>query len=153
MVIKNPKLPLTQTERNKLRGSKVKLSEIHRFQLDDLKKILDTTNERARILMGLATFQQIPSIGFELANKLVNLGYYSFNQIKDEDWAELFKKLEITLGCWTDPCVEDQIICVIHHANHPDSDKQWFDFTEDRKVYRQKFGYPKSRPKIPWYEI
>ncbi|TMN20927.1 helix-hairpin-helix domain-containing protein [Lentibacillus cibarius] len=61
--------------------------------------------------------------------------------------------MEATLGCRTAPCVEDQIICVIHHANHSVSDKQWFDFTEYRKAYRQKFGYPRSRPKIPWYEM
>ncbi|SFE29661.1 Pathogenicity locus [Lentibacillus persicus] len=150
---KNPKLPLTQTERSKLRSSKVKLSEIHNLQLDDLIKILDITNERAKFLIGLSTFQQIPSIGYELAHKLVNLGYYSIDQIKDEEWAELFNRLEVRLGCWTDPCVEDQIICVIHHANNPDSEKQWFDFTRERKEFRQKFGYPKSRPKIPWYDI
>lgn len=150
---KNPKLPLTQIERSKLRGSKVKLNEMHKLQLDDLSQILGVTNKRASFLIGLATFQQIPSIGYELGYKLVNhLGYHSLDQIKEESWPELFNRLEIELGFWTDPCVEDQIICVIHHANHPDSVKQWFDFTGVRKTFRQQFGYPKSRPKTPWYE-
>lgn len=65
---------------------------------------------------------------------------------------ELFNSLELKLGCWTDPCVEDQIMCIIHHANNPESEKQWFDFTNERKLYRQKFGYPKSRPTLAWYE-
>ncbi|WP_202078939.1 helix-hairpin-helix domain-containing protein [Caldalkalibacillus salinus] len=150
---KNPKLPLTQAERRNLRRMKVKVSEVSQFSLDELSYILDTTPERAREIKGLATFQQIPSIGHELADKLVtHLGLYDLEQIKDQEWTELCQSLELKLGCWTDPCVEDQIMCVIHHANHPGSDKQWFDFTEERKAYREAHGYPQSRPKTAWYE-
>ncbi|WP_343327837.1 helix-hairpin-helix domain-containing protein [Lentibacillus saliphilus] len=60
--------------------------------------------------------------------------------------------IEKELGCWTDPCVEDQIICIIHYANRPESDKQWYDFTAERKRYRVQNGYPSDRPQVAWYE-
>ncbi|WP_240189915.1 helix-hairpin-helix domain-containing protein [Bacillus sp. P14.5] len=105
-------------------------------------------------MKGLAAFQQVPSIGYELANKLVtHLGYFSLQQMKDENWWEVFHNLELELGCWTDSCVEDQIMCVIHYANHPDSKKQWFDFTSERKLFREQNGYPASRPTIAWHEL
>ncbi|GIO25195.1 hypothetical protein J11TS1_37760 [Oceanobacillus sp. J11TS1] len=64
----------------------------------------------------------------------------------------MFDNLEKQLGVWTDSCVEDQIRCVMNYANHPDSNRQWFDFTNERKAYREKVGYPLSRPKKAWYE-
>lgn len=150
---KTPKLPLTQDEKSRLREFKVKLSDIHKQDPARLAKILKISRDRARMLIGLAAFQKIPSIGPELASKLVsNLGMYSLDDLKDKEGGELLDRLEISLGCWTDPCVEDQIRCVIHHANHPDSEKQWFDFTKERKDYRETYGYPNSRPKIPWYQ-
>ncbi|MFF2176014.1 helix-hairpin-helix domain-containing protein [Lysinibacillus sp. NPDC058147] len=33
----------------------------------------------------------------------------------------------------TDSCVEYQIICIIHFANNPECEKQWFDFTTEKK--------------------
>ncbi|MCA1010593.1 helix-hairpin-helix domain-containing protein [Halobacillus halophilus] len=75
-------------------------------------------------------------MGFQLAEKLVfKLDIYELAEIKDKNAAELFDQLEKQLGVWTDSCVEDQIRCVINYANHPDSRKQWFDFTEERKEY------------------
>ncbi|KAF0824770.1 Pathogenicity locus [Cytobacillus firmus] len=150
---KRPKLPLAQEEKQLLRKLNIKLSDFHKLEVDNITHCLGTSSERAKNLKGLATFQQIPSIGYELASKIVNLlGYYSLNQIKDKNWTEVFNALELKLGCWTDPCVEDQIICIIHHANHPKSNKQWYDFTSQRKLYRQRYGYPSSRPKAAWHE-
>ncbi|UOK56513.1 helix-hairpin-helix domain-containing protein [Bacillus sp. OVS6] len=51
-----------------------------------------------------------------------------------------------------DPCVEDVMRCVVYHANHPGSDKNWWEFTEDRKKYREIFGYPDDRPVKAWHE-
>jgi Pathogenicity locus len=150
---KRPKLPLSQEEKQILRKMKVKLSDFHKLGTEEIKDMFDVSNERAKTLKGLATFQQVPSIGYELAYKLVNyLSYFSLEQIKTENWADVFHNLELKLGCWTDSCVEDQIICIIHYANYPESEKQWFDFTAERKLYRQQNGYPISRPKIAWYE-
>ncbi len=150
---KRPKLPLSQEEKQIFRKLKIKLSDFHKLKIEEIRELLGISNEQAKIFKGLAVFQQVPSIGYELAFKLVHhLGYYSLEQIKTENWTDVFHDLELKLECWTDSCIEDQIICIIHYANYPESEKQWFDFTAERKLYRQQNGYPTSRPKIAWYE-
>ena len=115
--------------------------------------MMDISVERAMIIKGLAEFQNVPSIGYKLAEKLVyKLNIYSLEEIKNKNGAELFNELERRLNVWTDSCVEDQIRCVINYANHPESNLQWFDFTNERKHYREKMGYPEKRPKTAWYE-
>ncbi|TWI60043.1 helix-hairpin-helix domain-containing protein [Halalkalibacter nanhaiisediminis] len=149
----NPKLPLTKAERDSLRKFKIKIRDIYHLDLEYLSEILDVTLERANIIRGLAIFQYVPSIGQKLAEKLVyHLQIYSLDDIKGKDGAELFDQLEETLGVWIDGSVEDQIRCVISFAHSSNGDKQWFDFTEERKEYRKKKGYPKSRPTKAWYE-
>ncbi|WP_254901221.1 helix-hairpin-helix domain-containing protein [Tuberibacillus sp. Marseille-P3662] len=149
----NVKLPLTKEEKMRLRKAKVKLGQVHNQELDDLALILDESMDRAKVIKGVATFQQVPSIGHKLAEKIVyNLGISTLEEIKDESGAQLLDKLEQNLGVWTDPCVEDQIRCVINYANNPKSPRQWFDFTEERNLYRQRNGYPHSRPNKAWYE-
>lgn len=151
MANKNPKLPLTLEEKANLRQAKIKLSDIHEFGTQELAHVLKASEIRARNISALAEFQQIPSIGHKFAETLVeNLGFYSLDELKDKDGAVLLDKLELNLGYWVDPCVEDQIRCVIHHANHPGSMKQWFDFTAKRKTYREMNGYPESRPEKAW---
>ncbi|MBB6453553.1 hypothetical protein HNQ94_002002 [Salirhabdus euzebyi] len=149
----NPKLPLTDEERSSLRKSKIKLNTIIDMEETELSNVLNSSLQRASELRGLAIFQTVPSIGLKLAEKLVyKLNLYSLTDIKDKDGAQLLDELEVKLGVWTDPCVEDQIRCVIHYANNPSDDVQWFHFTEKRKWYRTKHGYPNSRPKMAWYE-
>lgn len=150
---KTPKLPLTEDERRRLRKLKVTLSDIHQLGVDQLSYLLETDAERTKVIKALAEFQQVPSIGHKLAEKLVhNLGVCSLEQLKGANPAELFDRLEVGLGCWTDPCVEDQIRCVVHYAEHPESQRQWFDFTEERKRFREMNGYPATRPTAAWYE-
>ncbi|WP_026675205.1 helix-hairpin-helix domain-containing protein [Alkalihalobacterium bogoriense] len=147
------KLPLTQEEKSKLRKARVKISELHIFTVDHISELLDIPLEKAKTLKGLAEFQTIPSIGYKLAEKLVfQLKLYSLTEIKNKNAAFLFDQLEQQLGVWTDSCVEDQIRCVIHYANNQNSNKQWFDFTEERKVYREKYGFPETRPTKAWFE-
>ena len=86
------------------------------------------------IIKGLADFQHVPSIGYKLAEKLVyNLNIYSLEEIKAKNGAELFDELERRLNVWTDSCVEDRIRWVIHYANDSTSNRQWFDFANERK--------------------
>ncbi|RDU38749.1 Pathogenicity locus [Neobacillus piezotolerans] len=149
----NTKLPLTGDEKLKLRRAKIKMSEIHHFEVEKIAHFLNVTVEKARILKGLAEFQSIPSIGFKLAENLVfDLNIFSLSEIKDKNGAELFNQLEKKLGVLTDSCVEDQFRCVVYYANNPKSIKQWFDFTEERKAYREKVGFPKDRPIKAGYE-
>ncbi|WP_342394388.1 helix-hairpin-helix domain-containing protein [Salipaludibacillus daqingensis] len=105
------------------------------------------------MLHALATFQRIPSIGAKMATNMVDkLGIYSLEELKNKNGAELLNALERELGFWIDPCAEDQIRCIVHYAINPESDKYWYDFTEERKLYRTKYGYPASRPKKAWYD-
>ncbi|WP_231572536.1 helix-hairpin-helix domain-containing protein [Halobacillus sp. BBL2006] len=86
----------------------------------------------------MAEFQTVPSIGYKLAEKWVfKLDIFSLSEIKDKNAPQLFDQLVKQLGVWTDSCVEDQIRCVINYANDPESSKQWFDFTKERKAYRE----------------
>ncbi|SFL45539.1 Pathogenicity locus [Gracilibacillus orientalis] len=149
----NTKLPLTDVERLKLRRAKVKISEIHSFNKEQIAQMLNISVEKAKNLKGLAAFQKVPSVGYKLAERLVyQLNIISLSEIKDKDGAELFEQLEQKQGVWIDSCVEDQIRCVVNYANNPKSNKQWFDFTEERKAYRKKVGFPENRPKKAWYE-
>ncbi|MGP4038607.1 helix-hairpin-helix domain-containing protein [Gracilibacillus sp. D59] len=147
------KLPLTDAEKVKLRRAKVKMGELHTFNKDQIAQILDISVDKANHLKGLADFQTVPSVGDKLAKNLVyQLNIFSLSEIKEKNAAELFDKLEQTLGVWVDSCVEDQIRCVVNYANNRTSNKQWFDFTEERKAYREKVGFPEDRPTKAWYE-
>lgn len=141
-----PKLPLTPEERGMLRKQKVKLAAIASFQTHDLARVLGCTEERAKLLIALAQFQTIPSAGPDLAKHVIDLGVYSLAELKGKDPAELFDQLERLYGFRIDPCVEDGIRLMVHHAETPCSGKRWWDFTEERKWYRQKHGYPDTRP-------
>ncbi|WP_273128056.1 helix-hairpin-helix domain-containing protein [Bacillus weihaiensis] len=150
---KTPKLPLSQEQKSLLRKKKMKICDIHRLHIEEIQELFSLTIGEAKTLKGLASFQAIPSIGYELAYKMVHLlGFYRVDQLRMKKWADVFQQLEQTLGCRTDSCVEDQIICIIHHANNPDSEKVWYDFTQERKEYRMKHGYPDTRPTMSWYE-
>ncbi len=150
-VKKSPKLPLTDEERTALRKAKIKLMEVAALSPKTLAEKIDIPHERARYLVGMATFQRIPSIGPNLAHNVVgDLSFYNYEQIKDEKGEKLIIDLEKLYGVWMDPCVEDCLRCVIHHANHPDSQKNWWDFTSERKAYRQTHGYPEDRPTKAW---
>lgn len=131
------KLYLTDLERKKLRSAKIKIADLHLLRPDELAKATQCTFERARTLTGLATFQQIPSIGYRMAYNLVHyLNIYTLHEIKDYDPKTLFESLEVKVGERIDPCVEDQIRCIIYYANNPESNKKWYDFTEQRKAER-----------------
>ncbi|SFB37606.1 Pathogenicity locus [Lentibacillus halodurans] len=149
----NTKLPLTNEEKAKLRKSKVKISEIRTFNTEQIANMLYIPLAKAKVLKGLAEFQTVPSIGYKLAEKLVfKLNILSLSEIKDKNAAQLFDQLEKQLGVWIDSCVEDQIRCVINYANNPKTSKQWFDFTEERKAYREINGFPENRPIKAWFE-
>jgi len=108
---------------------------------------------RARELNALSTFQEVPSVGIKFAEDLVYLEYYSLADIKNKNGAKLIEELEIKRGYWIDSCVEDQFRLVVHFANHRDFEKSWWDFTDERKKYRLKNGYPSSRPQTSWVEV
>ncbi|RYY60687.1 MAG: helix-turn-helix domain-containing protein [Chitinophagaceae bacterium] len=147
----NP-LDVTPAEIKKLRALKIKKSEMHLHRAAVLQKLLDTSKIRAMELFALSEFQSLPSIGIRFAHDLIGMGYYSLRDLKKKDGAKLTDQYELQKGVWTDPCVEDQFRLVVHFANHPDSKLNWWNFTPERKAFREKYGYPSTRPQKPWFE-
>lgn len=143
---KTPKLPLTPEERQILRRHKIRLSEMAALPADELAHLLGCTEERAQRLAALAQFQTVPSIGPDLANDVADLGYLTLAELKGKNPADLFDRLEQLRRTRIDPCVEDALRLMVYYAENADSDKRWWDFTEERKRYRRRHGYPKARP-------
>lgn len=147
------RLPLTDLERANLRKNKIKIANILDFATDELEVLLSATPERAKEIYALAEFQTVPSVGIKFAEDLVFLGYYSLNELKQKDPANLTDEYEQRKGFWVDPCVEDQFRLVVNFANTNDKTKTWWHFTEERKKFRAENGYPKSRPQKAWFEV
>lgn len=146
------KLPLTEQERSNLRAARIKMKDTAEMELSSLAQALDSPLARAKYIKALAQFQTVPSIGPKIAQSVIDLGYYSLAEIKHETGVDLIIRLEKLKGYWEDPCAEDALRCIVYYANHPGSGKSWWDFTAERKRYRQQYGYPADRPSIPWYE-
>ena len=140
-------------EKRKLRANGIKLKEIHHHSIRELRSILDASEIRAMELRAMSEFQSIPSIGRRFAEDLMRLGFYSLKEIRGKDPAKLLNKLELLTDAWIDPCVEDQFRLVVHYADHPGSIRNWWDFTNERKAFREKNGYPANRPEKPWFEL
>lgn len=147
------RLDILPSEKKKLRANKVRLSEIHHQSAENLQAMLGISKVRARELKALSEFQTIPSIGVRFAQDLIALGFYSIQELKGKDPAKLIDRMERQLGAWIDPCVEDQMRLCTHYAEHVDARANWWDFTNERKAFRQQHGYPASRPKKPWYQL
>jgi hypothetical protein len=149
---KNIKLLLTDIEKANLRKNKIKIADILDFAKDELEVLLNATRERVKEIYALAEFQTVPSVGIKFAEDLVFLGYYSLDELKHKDGPTLTDEYEQKKGYWVDPCVEDQFRLVVYFANTNDTKKTWWDFTEERKKFRNENGYPKSRPQKAWFE-
>lgn len=141
------KLPLSAMERSYLRKNRVRIDQIPTKTTEELKNILNCSEDRAKELKGLSEFQQIPSIGLGAAKMMVReLKFYSVSEVRNENPAELLDRYEELIGCRVDPCVEDQLRCIVFHANELNSVLEWPDFTDERKAYRNTHGYPPNRP-------
>ena len=147
------RLDILITEKRKLREKKIRLNEIHHHSAAYLQRILNVSKIRAMELRALSEFQSIPSIGIRFAHDLISLGFYSLKDIKGKDPAKLANRFERQLGAWIDPCMEDQFRLVTYYAGHPAGSRNWWDFTSERKEFRQKHGYPSTRPKKAWFEL
>ncbi len=147
------KLDLLPVERKCLRLNKIRIRDLIKYQVEELQLLLNVQAIRAMEIRALVEFQSVPSIGIKFARDLISLGYYSLDELKAKDGAKLLDELELSIGIWIDPCVEDQCRLVVHYANDRNDQLNWWDFTEERKQYRIKNGYPANRPKKAWYEL
>ncbi len=146
-------MELSDSERKSMRAHKVKKSEILNYASDELELLLGVSESRAKEIHALADFQQIPSVGIQFAKDLVFLGYYSIEDLKGKNGAELTNNYEKKKGFRTDPCVEDQFRLAVDFALNRNYARNWWDFTSERKKYRSEYGYPLDRPKLNWTEI
>ncbi len=74
------------------------------------------------------------------------------SELKEKDGAKLTDEYEQKKGYWIDPCVEDQFRLVVNFATTNDAKKTWWNFTEERKKFRNENGYPICRPQKAWFE-
>lgn len=149
----NIKLNLLDSERKNLRKHKVKIADIPSLSIEELEEVLQVPTERARELYALADFQRIPTVGIRFAEDLVFIGYYSVHDLQDKDGATLTDEYEKKKGYRIDSCVEDQFRLAVHFAQTHDHSKKWWDFTDERKAFRAKHGYPADRPTANWHEM
>lgn len=144
---------LTDAEKQSLKTKKVNQKRLQDYAPDKIAALLNASPPRVKELQALAEFQNIPSLGINFAEELINQGYYSLEQPKGRSAVELFNAFERHCGAWADPCVEDSYRLLVHYIeNHSDS-KRWWNFTAERKAYRQEFGFPADRPEKPWYQL
>ena len=136
--MKTVKPDLTVLEKSQLKKAGIKISTLSHYAVDELGQLLHVPIQRAKQSAAAIQFQSIPSVGPKFARDLIDMGYYTIAQLKDKDGAQLIKDHEQLIGHNTDPCVEDQFRLVVYYANHPNSTKQWWDFTAERKAYRAK---------------
>ncbi|MCC8407685.1 helix-hairpin-helix domain-containing protein [Mucilaginibacter sp. UR6-1] len=143
---------LSADEKQILKQRKVTQKMLQDYAPDEIAAILLASAGRARELTALAQFQSIPSLGIGFAKELMAQGYYSLDELKGKQAAELFDAFEKHCGCWADPCVEDSYRLLVHYIEHKDDSKRWWNFTAERKAYRSEHGFPADRPVTAWYE-
>ena len=112
----NIQLDLSDSERKNLRTNNVRKAKILDFASDELEKLLEVSEERAKEIYALADFQQIPSIGIKFAKDLLYLGYHSVEELEGKNGAKLTDAYEKKKGFKTDPCVEDQFRLAVDFA-------------------------------------
>ncbi len=143
---------LTLAEKQILKAKKVSQKLLQNYAPDEIATLLEASVQRARELNALAEFQSIPSLGINFAEELISQGYYTLEQLKGRSAVELFNAFEQHCGTWADPCVEDSYRLLVHYIENRDDSKRWWDFTAERKAYREKYGFPANRPQKPWYQ-
>ena len=143
----------TASEKKAFRDNGVRLAAVHKLGVGTIQEMVGVSKIRAMELSALSEFQSLPSIGPRFAADLIALGYYSLHDLRHENGAKLTDRYEKQIGVWADPCLEDQFRLVVHFARHPGVHKNWWDFTNERKAYREKHGYPSDRPKKAWHEL
>lgn len=143
---------LTLAEKQILKAKKVSQKSLQDYAPDEIATLLEASVQRARELNALAEFQSIPSLGINFAEELISQGYYTLEQLKGRSAVELFNAFEQYCGTWADPCVEDSYRLLVHYIENRDDSKRWWDFTAERKAYREKYGFPANRPQKPWYQ-
>ncbi len=139
---------MTQEEKACLRKRKIRIAEVVRLTQAEIVLLLEVSPMRAKEIHSFATLQQLPSIGIRFVEDLHFMGIYCLEELRGKNPVALLDQYERMKGAWYDPCLEDQFRLIVYFANGGALTKQWWDFTDARKAFRIKNGYPLDRPKI-----
>lgn len=150
---KSIQIPLTPEEKASLRKRKIRVAEVARLTREELVLLLEVSPMRAKEIHSYATLQQLPSIGIRFVEDLHFMGIYALGELAGKDPVALLDQYERMKGAWYDPCLEDQFRLIVYFANGGPETKHWWDFTNERKVFRLKNGYPVDRPTIGAHEL
>ena len=139
-------------EKQRLKEQKINRKMLRDLAADKIAALLGASPQRTKELQALAEFQSIPSLGVGFAKEMIAQGYYSLEALKGKTAVSLFDAFEKHHNCWADPCVEDSYRLLVHYIEYRDESKRWWDFSAERKAYREQFGFPADRPNTAWYE-
>lgn len=143
---------LTGQEKQILKIKKINKKMLQDHAPDEIAALLEASPQRAKELNAFYEFQSIPSLGINFAEELISQGYYSLEQLKGKSAVQLFDAFEQHIGAWADPCVEDSYRLLVHYIENRDDSKRWWNFTPERKTFREKYGFPTNRPQTAWYQ-
>lgn len=132
---KTIKLPLTLEERYALRRARILLREVSSFTNSALSEATGLKQARCKMLIALAQFQTLGSIGENIAQALWDLGLTSVADLVDQDPYEMYQNYSAQVGYRVDPCVEDTFRCAVAQAKYPDLPKhlrQWWEWGSQR---------------------
>ena len=150
---KSIQLNLTPAEKKTLKTKRAAIKDLLNYSPDEVARLVEADETRAKEIQALMEFQSIPSLGYNFARELIDQGYYSLEQLRGKDAVALFDAYEKHCNAWADPCVEDSYRLLVHFIEHHDESKSWWNFTKERKDYRLKHGFPADRPQKPWHEL
>jgi homocysteine S-methyltransferase len=131
----SPKLPLTEAERRTLRRAGIRLGEIAQIGAETLHEATGWEEERCRMIVALAQFQSLGSVGPSLARDLWDLGFRAVEDLKGANPKEMYEQFGEMAGQRADPCVEDVFRCAVAQAQDPDLPaemRQWWMWKEER---------------------
>lgn len=129
------KLPLTLEERRILRTAKILLREIASFTVTSLSEATGIDKARCKMLIALAQFQTLGSIGDDMAQTLWHLGFTSISDLLNADPYKMYQNYSKLIGHRADPCVEDTFRCAVAQAKYPNLPKrlkQWWKWMGQR---------------------
>jgi hypothetical protein len=129
---------LTTAEKQILKTKKINQKQLQDYAPDEICTLLEASPQRGKELNALSEFQSIPSLGINFAEELISQGYYTLGQLKGKSAVELFDAFEKHSNAWADPCVEDSYRLLVHYIENRDETKRWWDFTAERKSYREQ---------------
>lgn len=135
IMIKAPKLTLTNEERRALKSARIFLKNISSFDSKELSKATGIKTLRCQELIALSQFQSLASVGPDMARKLWQLGFKSLSDLPKANPYQMYRDYCQFIGGHVDPCVEDVFRCAVAQTKYKDLPlhlKNWWEWTDQR---------------------